>query len=70
MSEATRDVTAEYDEAEAASKLWVMGEQPDIEKLMRSAYMHGYAAALLKPQIFTDDDKFVPIPGHVSPAMP
>ena len=42
-----RDVTAEYDTARAAADKFNPGEQPDIAKLMRSAYLHGYADALL-----------------------
>lgn len=38
------NVTAEYDRAIAAAKEWQCGEQPNIEKLVRAAYMHGYVA--------------------------
>lgn len=47
MSGETRDVTLEYQVAEMAASQFNPGEQPDIVKLMRSAYMHGYADALL-----------------------
>lgn len=47
MSKETSDVTLEYQVAEMAASQFNPGEQPDIAKLMRSAYMHGYADALL-----------------------
>lgn len=43
----SRNVTHEYRLAEQAAKDFNPGEQPDIGKLMRAAYTHGYAAALL-----------------------
>jgi hypothetical protein len=45
--EHTNDVTAEYDAAEKAAEQFNPGEQPDIGDLMRSAYIHGYAQALI-----------------------
>jgi hypothetical protein len=38
------DVTKEYERATQASQDWNCGEQPNIEKLVRAAYMHGYVA--------------------------
>ena len=48
MSDVTRDVTAEYAEARKAAAKFDPGGQPDISGLMKSAYMHGYADALLR----------------------
>jgi hypothetical protein len=47
MSDEVRNVTLEYAVAEQAAEQFNPGEQVDIAKLMRSAYMHGYADALL-----------------------
>jgi hypothetical protein len=48
MSKESLDVTTEYRIAEIASKAFDPGDQPDIRKLMQAAYMHGYAAALIR----------------------
>ena len=42
-----RDVTLEYEIAKRAAQRYEPGWQPDLKDLMRSAYMHGYAQALL-----------------------
>lgn len=47
MDKPVRDVTKEYEEAEAAAANFNPGEQPDIAALMRSAFVHGYAQALI-----------------------
>lgn len=47
MSNETQDVTYQYRLAERAAKAFNPGEQPDIGKLMQSAYTHGYAQALI-----------------------
>lgn len=48
MSEEVLDVTEQYRLAiEAAEKKYNPGDYPEIPKLMRSAYMHGYAQALI-----------------------
>lgn len=47
MSEETRAVTLEYERALHAATFYNPGEQPDIAELMRSAYVHGYARALI-----------------------
>jgi hypothetical protein len=47
MEKPTRDVTAEYAKAQIAVKSFNPGEQADIGKLMRSAFVHGYAQALI-----------------------
>ena len=41
------DVTDEYAKAAAAAKRFNPGEQVDIAKLMRAAFKHGYAQALI-----------------------
>ena len=41
------DVTKAYRTAEKAAKEFYPGQQPDIEALMKSAYIHGYAQALI-----------------------
>ena len=48
MSEEVFDVTAEYEEAKKAAEAFNPGKQPDIAALMRAAYTHGYADALLR----------------------
>ena len=54
MAEKCRDVTKEYEEAEAAAENFDPGDQPDIAALMRSAFIHGYAQALIDyPEIST-----------------
>ena len=45
-----RDVTAEYARASKASGDFNPGEQPDIRELMKAAFIHGYAQALLDSQ--------------------
>lgn len=50
MSDVTRDVTAEYAKARRAADEFDTGWQPDIAHLMRTAYMHGYAQALIEQQ--------------------
>lgn len=47
MNKESRDVTREYRLAKKAAEHFNPGEQPDIAKLMLSAYTHGYAEALL-----------------------
>ena len=47
MSEEQFDVERQYEQAEIAVKDYNPGIQPDIGKLMRSAYIHGYARALI-----------------------
>lgn len=47
----TRDVTDEYRRAEAAAQQVDFVRQygiPDIERLLRAAWQHGYVAALLQ----------------------
>ncbi len=51
MADKTIDVTLEYRIAELAAREFNPGEQPDIVKLMRAAYMHGYADALLAKKL-------------------
>ena len=60
MAKASRDVTAEYAMARAAADKFNPGEQPDIDKLMRSAYMHGYADALLTIEPATPEPDVAP----------
>ena len=48
MIDVTRDVTAEYAKARKAADEFDTGWQPDITHLMRTAYMHGYAQALIE----------------------
>jgi len=50
MSDAARDVTEVYRVAEKAAEQFNPGQQVDIVRLMRSAFMHGYAQALLDRQ--------------------
>lgn len=50
QSKSTKDVTREYRIAVAAAERFNPGEQPDIAKLMRSAFVHGYAQALIDSQ--------------------
>ena len=47
MSKKVRDISAEYVEAEHAALKFNPGEQPDIASLMRYAFTHGYAQALV-----------------------
>lgn len=47
MSDGTRDVTEEYRIAELASLEFDPGKQPDIGRLMRQAFVRGYATALI-----------------------
>jgi hypothetical protein len=47
LDKPTRDVSAEYAKANLAVKSFNPGEQVDIAKLMRSAFVHGYAQALI-----------------------
>lgn len=51
MSAETRDVTAEYRMAEHKAAQFNPGEQVDIARLMKSAFMHGYARCLLEHDI-------------------
>lgn len=44
-------VTAQYRAAESAAKKFNPGEQPDIAALMRAAFTHGYAQALIDRDI-------------------
>jgi hypothetical protein len=58
MAEQSRDVTAEYLEAECAAANYDPGEQPDIAAMMRSAFIHGYAQALIDyPEIDAAEGK-------------
>jgi hypothetical protein len=50
MSGVTRDVTREYELARAKAEVFDPGAQPDIAGLMKAAYTHGYARALLDMQ--------------------
>lgn len=57
MSEQIVNVTAEYIAANIAAEKFNPGEQPDIAALMRAAYKHGYAQALIdlkQPRTFAD----------------
>lgn len=47
MSNEVFNVDRQYEQAEIAMKDYNPGIQPDIGKLMRSAYLHGYARALI-----------------------
>lgn len=47
MSDKIRDVTAEYNLARQAAAHFNPGTQPNIGELMRSAFAHGYAQALI-----------------------
>lgn len=58
MSEQTRDVTSEYQAASAAVAKYDPGAQPNIADHMRSAFVHGYAQALLDrvpPEALSED---------------
>lgn len=47
MLKVTRDVTREYEQAKIAAEKFNPGEQANIGALMRAAYTHGYAQALI-----------------------
>ena len=47
ISDKEIDVTEEAQVAENAVLLFNPGEQPDIGKLMKAAYVHGYRQAML-----------------------
>jgi len=47
MSNDVVNVDRQYEQAEIAMRDYNPGSQPDIAKLMRSAYLHGYARALI-----------------------
>lgn len=48
MSEETRDVSDIYLASAKVAQSYDPGEQPDISKLMRSAFMHGHASASME----------------------
>jgi hypothetical protein len=50
------DVTAEYARASRAVEDFNPGEQPDIKELMRAAYIHGYAQALIDARSAADGE--------------
>lgn len=47
MAEWSIDVTQQYRKAAEAAQMFSPGKQPDIAELMKAAFIHGYAQALL-----------------------